>query len=88
MEWDPNKAAANERKHGIRFSEVEQVFYDPYSKTIEDDFSQGEQRFVTIGRDGFDHVITVVYTYRDDSIRLIFARHATSSEVKAYEEGI
>lgn len=31
MEWDPRKAHENERKHGVRFSDVEQVFYDPFA---------------------------------------------------------
>ncbi len=88
MEWDPRKAASNERKHGVRFSEVEQVFYDPHAITIEDDSAQMEERFVTIGLDGFGQVLTVVYTYRGDDVRLISARHATSNEVKYYEEGI
>jgi uncharacterized DUF497 family protein len=28
FEWDPNKAAANVRKHGVQFSEVLGVFSD------------------------------------------------------------
>ena len=88
MEWDPQKAEANERKHGIRFADVDQVFLDPYAITIEDDSSKLEQRFVTIGIDGLNQILVVVYTYRGDQLRLISARLATSNEVKSYEEGI
>ena len=88
MQWDPKKAAENERKHGIRFSDVEPVFFDPHALTIEDDSARSEQRFVTIGLDGFGRLLTVVYTYRDDDIRLVSARSSTSSEEKTYEEGI
>jgi uncharacterized protein (DUF4415 family) len=38
-EWDPHKAAANFRKHGVRFSEAEPVFADDYADTIPDDES-------------------------------------------------
>ena len=44
MEWDLAKARENEKKHGIRFTDIEQVFYDPYAITAEDDSADGEQR--------------------------------------------
>lgn len=88
MGWGPRKASENERKHGIRFADVEQVFLDPYAITIEDESSKLEQRFVTIAIDGLDRILVVVYTYRRDEIRLFSARLATPQEVKSYEEGI
>lgn len=88
MQWDLKKAQDNERKHGVRFSDIEPVFYDPYALTIEDGSVQSEQRFVTIGIDDIGRLITAIYTYRDDDIRLISARLSTSSEGKVYEKGI
>jgi len=88
MEWDPRKALENERKHGIRFADVEPVFFDPHAVTIEDGSSRLEERFITIGIDGFGQILVVVYTYRGDGIRLISARLATAHEERAYEEGI
>ncbi|MEE3719793.1 BrnT family toxin [Tumidithrix elongata RA019] len=29
VEWDPNKAATNLQKHGVRFSDAESVLFDP-----------------------------------------------------------
>ena len=29
--WDPAKAAANVRKHGVSFHEAESVFYDEFA---------------------------------------------------------
>ena len=29
FEWDPRKAAANEKKHGVEFKEASTVFGDP-----------------------------------------------------------
>ena len=51
MEWDSRKAQENEKKHGVRFSDIEQVFYDPRALTTEDNSSEGEQRLLTLGID-------------------------------------
>ena len=86
MEWDLRKARENEKKHGIQFSDLEQVFYDPRAITTEDYSSEGEQRFLTLGIDGFDRVLVVAYTIRDGNVRIISARKASPGEVKTYEE--
>jgi len=87
IEFDPLKNAANIRKHGISFADVEAVFYDPYAMTIED-CDHKEQRFLTLGMDGFDRLLVVCYTYRDEAtIRLISARKAEPLQRKSYEEG-
>ena len=36
FEWDPEKAAANARKHGVRFEEAATALADPLSVTISD----------------------------------------------------
>jgi len=86
--WDSAKAKSNFEKHKIRFSDAESVLFDPMALTREDEGLHDEQRFVTIGRDALDRVTVVVYTYRDEDIRLISARSATPHERKRYEEGI
>ena len=86
MEWDSAKALENEKKHGIRFTDVDQVFYDPYAITTEDYSSDGEQRLLTLGTDGFDRVLVVSYAHRSGDIRIISARKAAPGEVKIYEE--
>ena len=86
--WDTNKAEINFKKHGIRFSDAEFVLYDPFAMTMEDHVVAGEKRFVTVGSDAVGRIIAVVYAYRPDSIRLISARKATSTERKQYEKGI
>ena len=48
--WDPDTAAANPNNHaGVTFEEAKHVFFDPFALTHEDDLSEGEQRFVTLG---------------------------------------
>jgi uncharacterized protein len=84
--WDPEKAAANLRKHGIDFADAAGVFEDLYALTREDPDARGEQRFVSVGMDFLGRVLTIVYTYRGFSARLISARRATKRERDAYEQ--
>jgi uncharacterized protein len=84
-EWDPEKAAANLRKHGIPLSYGVDVLEDAYALTREDASAQGEQRWVSVGVDGLGRVFTVVYTYRGERIRLLSARPATRREREYYE---
>ena len=84
-EWDQEKARLNEEKHDIRFSDAVGVFEDCSALTREDTDSHEEQRFVTMGIDFLGRVLTVVYTYRQETIRLISARRATKREKQFYE---
>jgi len=84
-QWDPGKATSNLEKHGIDFADAVGVFEDEWALTIEEQYIVGEQRFVTIGMDFPGRVLVVVYTYRNEGIRLISARTATKRERGAYE---
>ena len=72
----------------MRFSDAEIVLYDSVALTIEDSDAESERRFVSIGQGATGAILTVVYTYRGEEIRLISARPATIKERRAYEEGI
>ena len=87
FEWDPEKAAQNLRKHGVSFADTFAVFEDPGALTVSQ-YVEAEERHVTLGMDAFGRMLVVVYTWRDDSIRIISARGATRSEVSRYERGI
>ncbi len=82
--FDPAKNQINVRKHGIDLADIEGVFYDANAITIEDR-DHREQRFVTLGTDGFGRLLVVCYTYRNDAIRAISARKAEPHERKTYE---
>ena len=86
FEWDPIKAVANVRKHGVQFSEAVGVFSDDYAMTIKDDESDpNEQRYVTLGVGIRGPVLVVVYGYRGEDLRIISARTAGSLEREKYE---
>ena len=86
--WDSVKAKSNRLKHGVFFSDVEPVFYDPNAISFEDRESEGEARYIVIGLDSLTRLLVVVYTCRDNIIRVISARKAGKSEQKVYEKGI
>ncbi|GMR22471.1 MAG: BrnT family toxin [Acidobacteriota bacterium] len=86
--WDPDKARANLEKHGIRFSDAEVALFDPNAITVEDETSEGERRYISIGIDALGRILVVVFSYREDGIRLISVRKATRGERTSYEEGI
>ena len=85
FEWDPRKAAANFRKHGIQFADAVPVLEDELAITLQEDVL-GEQRWITIGTDVLGRLLTVVYTWRGETVRVISARPATPNERKQYLE--
>jgi uncharacterized protein (DUF4415 family) len=63
------------------------VLDDPYSITITDHESDPtKERFVTLGLDIYGRLLAVVYTYRNEDIRLISARPATPSRARTVQE--
>ena len=85
IEWDAGKAAANFKKHGIRFEEGATSLLDPLALAQEDDSSEGEARWVLVGMSTSARLLTVVYTLRNENrIRLISARNATRKEAAFY----
>jgi len=86
FEWHPHKAIANKRKHQVSFEEASTVFADPLSATVFDlDYSDEEDRYITIGLSEQKRLLMVSYTEQGDSIRIISARELTSLEKQEYE---
>ncbi len=88
FEWDEAKAEANERKHGVAFTEAMTVFGDPLSVTAYDPkHSDDEDRFLTMGMSVDGRLMIVSHTDRGKTVRIISAREATRRERKDYDEG-
>ena len=88
FEWDPKKAAANVKKHGVSFQEAATVFGDPLAITFQDpDHSEDEERQVTFGVSLRKRLIVVSHTQREDRTRIISARPMGRKERVIYEEG-
>lgn len=84
VEFDPAKADSNQKKHGVLFTDASVVLDDPMALVSKDD-GHDEWRFQAIGADAIGRILTVIFTYRGDSHRIISARKATKWERKLYE---
>jgi hypothetical protein len=92
FEWDANKAKSNIAKHNVSFEDSASVFRDKNMISIfDDEHSESEDRWVTIGMDLHTETLVVVHTYisidNDNcNIRIISARKASKKEQQIYLE--
>ena len=87
FEWDDEKAIRNLEKHDVSFEEGATIFNDPLIATILDPaHSQEEERYISIGISVQGRLLVVIHTEREERIRLISCRKATSAERKTYEK--
>jgi uncharacterized DUF497 family protein len=89
FEWDPKKAAANLRKHGVDFDMARTVFADPDRIEAFSRLAAGEERFVSIGTAADGNILTIAFTWRihEDQTkrcRIISARKAHRHERSRY----
>jgi uncharacterized DUF497 family protein len=85
IEWDPAKAAANLKKHGVSFEEAATSMLDPLALAQEDRASTSEARWILVGMSAATRLLTVIYTLRsEERVRLISARKATRKEASYY----
>ncbi|WP_332770116.1 BrnT family toxin [Phenylobacterium sp.] len=84
FEWDDAKARSNLAKHGVPFAYAARVFLDP--DVVDFDASKpedGEVRRKAVGViEG--RLFALVYTARDDVIRIISARRCNAAEARRY----
>jgi len=89
FEWDENKNTLNKIKHKISFQEAKSCFYDPEQIAFYDpEHSHAEDREILIGHSEQNRLMMVVYTLRNEKIRIISARKASKHEIKTYEKGL
>jgi uncharacterized DUF497 family protein len=88
FEWDPKKATANVKKHGVTFQEAATIFGDPLAITFDDpDHSLSQNRYITFGLSLQKRLIVVSHTESGDRTRIINARLMDRKERRIYEEG-
>jgi uncharacterized DUF497 family protein len=85
FDWDENKNEENIRKHGFDFQDAWEVF-DQFA-LLKPSLQSGERRYLCFGELD-DVLVAIVFTYRDDTIRIISFRKARKSERRDYKEEI
>lgn len=86
IEFDPAKDAANLSKHGVSLARAADMDLGA-ARVVEDDRTNyGEARFIALGTIG-SRVHVLVFTMRDEVVRVISLRKAKPKEVRLYEQG-
>ena len=86
FEWDEEKAALNRRKHRVSFDEAATVWNDP-NRIVEPDLvhsTDQEQREQVLGLSEKLRLLVVIFTERNEAIRIISARRANQAETRRY----
>jgi hypothetical protein len=84
--WDPRKAKANLKKHGVSFDEASTAFQDELGAYFPD--SLHKDRFILIGYSRQERLLYVVHAeVASNTVRIISARKATNHERTRYENG-
>lgn len=87
FDWDPAKATANIKKHGVSFEEAKSAFYDELAiQFFDGDHSSDEERFLLLGMSTGSRLLLVAHCERaaGHTIRIISARKATKRESAFY----
>lgn len=89
IEWNPEKAQTNLRKHRVSFEEAQTVFNDPIFITVLDvEHSITEDRYITIGQSNRNRILLIAHAEKNGRIRIISAREVTRYERNFYTEGL
>ncbi len=89
FQWDKGNIEKNRLKHKVLNFECEQVFFnDPLIVADDIKHSQNEKRWYVLGRTDLNRKLFIVFTIRNNLIRIISARDMTKKERKIYDEKI
>jgi hypothetical protein len=88
FDWDRGNVDKNWLKHEVSPAECEQLFFNR-PLVIQDDtaHSKTERRFFALGKTDSKRALFIVFTVRDNLIRVISARDMSRKERKVYDNG-
>jgi len=88
FDWDEGNIRKNEIKHNLKWQIIEEVFYNQPLIIIEDSKHSNIQecRCSAFGKIDSGDLITVIFTKRDNKIRVISARTMSKKERLFYEQ--
>jgi uncharacterized DUF497 family protein len=87
FEWDAGNAGKNQERHQVSDGECEQVFFQrPILIAPDAMHSRDEPRYAALGQTAAGRRLTIVFTVRGESIRVISARPMSRRERRVYEQ--
>jgi hypothetical protein len=87
FQWDEGNKDKSLIKHNVQNTEIEETFYDEKKKIFKDVVhSAQEKRYRVIGRTKTERLLFIVFTIRDQYVRVISGRDVNKKEVYLYEK--
>ena len=84
--WDEGNLTKNYERHSVTWEEAENIFSnEPITIKDDDIHSTQEKRYSALGRTQKNRKLFVVFTERNNMIRIISARDMSKKERSAYE---
>ncbi len=89
FEWDKGNELKSWIKHGIKAQEAEDAFYDKNRLVLQDiKHSHQEERFILFDKTKAGQLLFIVFTVRNNKIRITSARNIKRNEELMYEKAI
>ena len=86
VEWDKHNSEKIKAKHGVMPVECEQVFFNlPIIAGDDEKHSESEDRFYVLGQTDSARLLFLVFTVRNDKVRVISARDMNKKEKGVYK---
>jgi uncharacterized DUF497 family protein len=86
FDWDEGNSGKSERKHGVTDREAEEIFFNKPLVVAPSPRGEHEIRHAALGKTYGSRLLTVVFTIRNEKIRVISARPMSRDERVLYEE--
>jgi uncharacterized DUF497 family protein len=85
FDWDDGNQGKNWEKHGVSDGEAEEIFFnDPLVAGTDEAHSERERRYFALGQTDGQRPLFVVFTIRENLIRVISVREMTRAELRRY----
>jgi len=85
--WNTGNIDKNWKKHRVHFKEAEEIFFNKPLRIFPDiNHSKKEDRFVAFGKTNQKRKLTIIFTLREEKIRIISARNQSKKERGEYEK--
>jgi uncharacterized protein len=86
FQWDESNAEKNWVKHHVSRGETEQVFFNrPLVVVAGEQRTESTRRYYALGQTDARRLLFVVFTIREDLLRVISARPMSRQERRVYE---
>ncbi|OGI94651.1 hypothetical protein A3A03_01270 [Candidatus Nomurabacteria bacterium RIFCSPLOWO2_01_FULL_40_18] len=87
FEWDAGNREKNLVKHNVTNEECEESFFDQKKIIMKDvPHSESEERYTLIGQTKQKRLLHIVFTVRNNRVRIISARNLNKKHYRLYEK--